>query len=487
MKHYPDDDDDTSRSLWQHSPPFRYLSYLTILVALLMVMAILWQNNVVIWRPPPDIQAGSSPGPHLVVGTISPPVFPLDSFPESTQGWRDSLNPGGIIPDSGFDVWYLTTVPLEKIRSWPGDNDRLKIDPTSEFISDQDLAPIEDYIKLWRENPKNLIGQENTPNISIDYSWSDFKNIPSRFFGAYWTGWLEITEAGDYEFVAKEGYSSFRILLDRHVLQSYRRTNITFTEHGLKGGIQGAGTPRVKLEPGRYLLEVEYLNNWHSTDFTLDVNRVHDNGSGNTSPATAQPAAPEALNSGSLPAAVTALNLPPDTVLYVAAVYESENGRITVQAPPGDAPYALFLSSHQRVNWTVAGRAPVAVIHDNSGHIRGAGGAPTLKLQNEDPIAYNAYDDSLPVCQCNDAEIRCEPDEAHSLAGIASRTRQLTTLPLAGYSGIYRTAHFELQPLDKATHERINHALAAIAEKAAYCKKLPPKDIEHLMERPDNR
>ena len=53
MKHYPGDDDDTSRSLWQHSPPFRYLSYLTILVALLLVMAILWQNNVVIWRPPP--------------------------------------------------------------------------------------------------------------------------------------------------------------------------------------------------------------------------------------------------------------------------------------------------------------------------------------------------------------------------------------------------------------------------------------------------
>ena len=191
MKHYPDDDDDTSRSLWQHSPPFRYLSYLTILVALLMVMAILWQNNVVIWRPPPDIQAGSSPGPHLVVGTISPPVFPLDSFPESTQGWRDSLNPGGIIPDSGFDVWYLTTVPLEKIRSWPGDNDRLKIDPTSEFISDQDLAPIEDYIKLWRENPKNLIGQENTPNISIDYSWSDF-----RLAGNYRSGRLRICSEG---------------------------------------------------------------------------------------------------------------------------------------------------------------------------------------------------------------------------------------------------------------------------------------------------
>ena len=75
------------------------------------------------------------------------------------------------------------------------------------------------------------------------------------------------------------------------MLQSYRRTNITFTEHGLKGGIQGAGSPRVKLEPGRYLLEVEYLNNWHSTDFTLDVNRVHDNGSGNTSPAASKPSA----------------------------------------------------------------------------------------------------------------------------------------------------------------------------------------------------
>lgn len=98
MKHYPGDDDDTSRSLWQHSPPFRYLSYLTILVALLMVMAILWQNNVVIWRPPPDIQAGSSPGPHLVVGTISPRFSPWTASPKAHKAGATASTPAASSP-----------------------------------------------------------------------------------------------------------------------------------------------------------------------------------------------------------------------------------------------------------------------------------------------------------------------------------------------------------------------------------------------------
>lgn len=98
MKHCPGDDDDTSRSLWQHSPPFRYLSYLTVLVALLLVMAILWQNNVVIWRPPPDIQAGSSPGPIWLSVPSAPRFSPWTASPKSHKAGATASTPAASSP-----------------------------------------------------------------------------------------------------------------------------------------------------------------------------------------------------------------------------------------------------------------------------------------------------------------------------------------------------------------------------------------------------
>ncbi len=274
MKHYPnDDDDDTPRNLWQQSPQFRALTYLAVLVALLFLFAIVWQDQVVSYRPQTS-PAPHSAQPHLVVSNIQR-AAPLNTFPVSPSGWRDSLNPGGSIPERGFDAYYLSTVALEKIRAWPGDPAPDKIDPNSEAVRNQALAPIEDYTKLWRENPKNLIARENTPDISIHYAWSEFKNIPANFLGVYWTGWLDIDAAGEYEFVAAEGYASFRILLDRHQLQNYSDTRkIADPAKGKWGEIKGDAIPRVRLEPGRYLLEVEYLNDWHTTDFTLNINQL---------------------------------------------------------------------------------------------------------------------------------------------------------------------------------------------------------------------
>jgi hypothetical protein len=50
--------------------------------------------------------------------------------------------------------------------------------------------------------------------------------------------------------------------------QSWSQVRILLNRHRIYEGGKDL-TSRVWLEPGSYTLEVEYLNNWHTTDFEL--------------------------------------------------------------------------------------------------------------------------------------------------------------------------------------------------------------------------
>ena len=108
-------------------------------------------------------------------------------------------------------------------------------------------------------NSGRLIAKGHSKYIRIQYDYNEFKGIPSQDFAAYWVGWLNIPEAGEYEFAPKHAWAGVRITLDgRRVYEGYNQSD----------------SSTVQLEPGRYRLEVELTNYWHTTDFALTVNQL---------------------------------------------------------------------------------------------------------------------------------------------------------------------------------------------------------------------
>lgn len=170
----------------------------------------------------------------------------LADYPDVSRTWGDTLHisPAG----SGFNVAYMTDGDLPAARPYNPRDPARRATPARRPVTTIDSA-----LELWRKEPQRLIAREHTGAIKIHYSWSEFKNIPSQDFAAYWAGKIQIRQAGYYRFRMTQNWSQVRILLNRHRIY--------------EGG--NDLTPRVWLEPGSYTLEVEYLNNWHTTDFEL--------------------------------------------------------------------------------------------------------------------------------------------------------------------------------------------------------------------------
>ena len=192
---------------------------------------------------PADNTADNTAAPTTI---LDPNSDRLEDYPDVSRTWGDTLHvsPAG----SGFNVAYMTDGDLPSARPYNPRDPARRATPAQRPVTTIDSA-----LELWRKEPQRLIAREHTGAIKIHYSWSEFKNIPSQDFAAYWAGKIQIRRAGYYRFRMTQSWSQVRILLNRHRIY--------------EGGKDL--TSRVWLEPGSYTLEVEYLNNWHTTDFEL--------------------------------------------------------------------------------------------------------------------------------------------------------------------------------------------------------------------------
>ena len=251
-----------------------------------------------------------------------------------------------------------------------------------------------------------------------------------------------------------------RVLLDRHIIAESRESQRTELP------------PALELDAGEHLLEVEYSNHWHTAQFQLAL----------------EPDVP-AYGSEDLAAAIAALHLPPATVTHVVALYQSAaaDRRVRVQAPTGDTPYILVLNSYDPVNWELKGRAPVLVVHDDRGSLRGMGSAPQLVWRSR--FSHNAASEDLPgppecTCHIRERNLKCEGDVTPGLVG---KVKQLTGYPLAGFSGAYSNTDDALIPVplipgaalaekEDAAIKKIRHDIAINREHCAH-KSGPYADI----------
>lgn len=311
--------------------------------------------------------------------------------------------------------------------------------------------------------PQQPVATAEEARIALDFAYSDSHGIPSESFAAYWAGKIPVVQKGHYRLKADISWAQMRVLLDRHIIAESREPNRTELP------------PALELDAGEHLLEVEYNNHWHTAQFQLAL----------------EPDVP-AYGSEDLAAAIAALHLPPTTVTHVVALYQSAEAdkRVRVQAPAGDTPYILVLNSYEPVNWELQGRAPVLVVHDDRGSLRGMGGAPQLVWRSR--FSHDASEDlpGPPECTCyiRKRNLKCKGDITPGLVG---KVKQLTGYPLAGFSGAYDNEGDALIPVpltpvaalaekEDAVIKKIRHDIATNREHCAH--KSGP--YAHIPEKP---
>ena len=308
--------------------------------------------------------------------------------------------------------------------------------------------------------PQQPVATAEEARIALDFAYSDSHGIPSESFAAYWAGKIPVVQKGHYRLKADISWAQMRVLLDRHIIAESRESQRTELP------------PALELDAGEHLLEVEYSNHWHTAQFQLAL----------------APDVP-AYGSEDLAAAIAALHLPPATVTHVVALYQSAaaDRRVRVQAPTGDTPYILVLNSYDPVNWELQGRAPVLVVHDDRGSLRGMGGAPQLVWRSR--FSHNAASEDLPgppecTCHIRERNLKCEGDVTPGLVG---KVKQLTGYPLAGFSGAYSNTDDALIPVplipgaalaekEDAAIKKIRHDIVINREHCAH-KSGPYADI----------
>ncbi len=308
--------------------------------------------------------------------------------------------------------------------------------------------------------PQQPVATAEETRIALDFAYSDSHGIPSESFAAYWAGKIPVVQKGHYRLKADISWAQMRVLLDRHIIAESRESQRTELP------------PALELDAGEHLLEVEYSNHWHTAQFQLAL----------------EPDVP-AYGSEDLAAAIAALHLPPATVTHVVALYQSAaaDRRVRVQAPTGDTPYILVLNSYDPVKWELKGRAPVLVVHDDRGSLRGMGSAPQLVWRSR--FSHNAASEDLPgppecTCHIRERNLKCEGDVTPGLVG---KVKQLTGYPLAGFSGAYSNTDDALIPVplipgaalaekEDAAIKKIRHDIAINREHCAH-KSGPYADI----------
>lgn len=411
------------RSLWEHSKPFRQLSYWAMFVGVLFLLGT-WSaqhqnhaqaaasanpipnsipttplNNT---TPPQSVPIQPAISPPVPVQTAQPVQNGLDNYPLAKKTLGDIANPYNALPSTGFNAYYMN-----------------------------------------EEQPSIVVARENVAQVAMNYIYSEFHNIPSEKFLGYWVGKLRVPQDGVYEISANLSWSDVRVLIDKHIIVDASNSFPSQT---------------VYLTKGEYKLEVEYNNNWHTVGFQFNI-KPHS----------------KSISRNDLQQSLASLNLPDNTVVYAASVYESRNrdNRISIQTPSTETrPYILLLSSYESVNWEVVGTTrPVLILYHNKSNVRASGLSNTLAVDYA--IAYNTFAREHD-CHCTSGHFVCSSSGRNTAREVLQDVKSKFGYPLVGFSEEYAASALTvpqvamngnlLNAIDRAERKRISEEKACKAQ-----------------------
>ena len=288
----------------------------------------------------------------------------LSEFNKAKSTWATKFNATHNVPENGFYAYYINT-----------------------------------------NNPSELIKKETVSDISINYAWDKFLGIKSEDFGGYWIGRINLQKNEIKAFAIGQSWSKTRFIIDGYIVY----------EGGSDAEIL------LDLEKGSHLIEVEYINNWHTTRFSLSFM--------DKSQKYSMAEIKKQLVDNKLG----------EYDIHYAALYESasKDQSVVLNIDKKNKPIVLFLSSYRPIKWVVSNpymatiKAIVYGGYSPGSTVVGDLGKSTLLLPSTK--SFGSYT-SEPTCRCTAGHFHCQ---GSSLLSTKNRIEQLTGHALTGFSGKY--------------------------------------------------
>lgn len=348
----------------------------------------------------------------------APPALPIainaDSQPplrKAGNTWGATLNPKNDVPLGSFKAFYIN-----------------------------------------QANPKAVVASEVVKDVAINYSWNDFHGIKSEQFGAYWVGRMKLNQSELRLINVSLSWSKARIMIDGYVVyENGRNTSIAY-----------------QFSAGEHLIEVEYLNNWHTTEFKVTFGRQAVR-------LSREQVAGELQRHGIANAEV-----------HYVGLYESAAKDLSVNVNVGklDRDVLLVLSSYSAIKWIIKNplstriKAIVYASFTPGSEVAGVDERHTLVLPLREMIGNYRVE---PRCDCAAGNYHCEGSA--TLLSIRAEIEKMTGNHMVGFGGKYGAESMPV-PDNAITAESLEKSARleeVEANKRNQCAKKADPDFENLM------
>jgi hypothetical protein len=290
----------------------------------------------------------------------------------------------------------------------------------------------------------------------VNYPWSDFHGIDSKDFGAYWVGNFTYEKKNTMEISIAQSWAKTRVIIDGMVVY--------------EGSNSNAQLP-YEFSKGKHKIEVEYVNNWHTTGFALSIK-----------------AKEKIYSEKELKEALSKLTSKNSEVL-VASVYESraKDQSIELILAKHTKPVILVLNAYDTVEWRIKNayktkiEAVIYGAHKPGTQISG-------DLSKSVPIfPYEGHLGSYSMkksCSCinGGALFHCDGNNAEETI---NRIESLTGKKIFGFSAIYGTDALLLPNtiVSEKTREAFKAEIVNVEKQREACKKETDPEFEKMFEK----
>jgi hypothetical protein len=326
--------------------------------------------------------------------------------------WGAVLNPGADAPLNAFKAFYMNT-----------------------------------------NRPREVIAQEQVGDVAISYPWDEFHGIKSEDFGAYWVGRMRFKKSQLRLIGINQGHSKTRLIIDGEIVFE---------------GSQSATVP-YQFSPGEHLIEVEHLNNWHTTGFKLSFGN-------HVQMTSVQQVRAVLAGRGSVGE--------PDA--HYIGVYEAKrrDQTVTLDVSALVRDSIIVVSSYEAVKWVFTPansrhvKAVVVASHSPGSEVAGVNEKRTTVVHYKGMVGSYGLE---PSCRCVAGRYHCETQT--TLASLNQSVEEISGATLRGFSGSYYGERFAIPDaaVSGAALEQDGLRREADAARRKVCEKKAEPDFESMM------
>ncbi|WP_346894235.1 hypothetical protein [uncultured Roseibium sp.] len=307
------------------------------------------------------------------------------------------------------------------------------------------------FDRTIRNGPKIT---EVVPNIAIKFgSRGGPGHIAPAQFAASWVGRLSFDAPVTKEILVSLSWSKVRIRIDGDIV--YEGTNSRRFTHAFSAG--------------EHLVEVFYINNWHTVEFKVTFQ---------------DPV--KTYSDSELFARLKLLDPQADEIVYVG-LYESDtpDTGVSVQladkGPDSGKGQLLWLDSYEAIDWTVAGgqglRAVIVASY--------APGSRVLNLSANIPVLYaekgiGVHSKLQVKCRCVGTAFRCNNKKGPG--ALAETMMARTGARVVAYGAAYSAGSVNPEPFDDVVRMALERQKEEVARAKDRCSKRINPDFDTLFD-----